>query len=133
MKKAKILIVDDRPENLLTLESVLDNPDLVLIRANSGEEALTQTLDHDFALILMDVQMPGMDGLEATAEIRKLEAAGRKRTPVIALTAHAMEGDRERCLSAGMDAYLSKPIDSRKLFEKLRDLVEAAHAEEVAG
>ena len=104
-----------------------------VVAVDDGAVAVDAMKADSFDAVLMDVQMPGMDGLKATAEIRKLEAAGRKRTPVIALTAHAMEGDRERCLSAGMDAYLSKPIDSRKLFETLRDLVEAAHAEEVAG
>ena len=92
MKTAKILIVDDRPENLLTLEGVLDKPDLTLIRANSGEEALAQTLDHDFALVLMDVQMPGMDGYE-TAELLR-GSTRTKNIPIIFVTAASAERER---------------------------------------
>jgi two-component system, sensor histidine kinase and response regulator len=70
--------------------------------------------------VLMDLQMPGMDGFEATAAIRQQEQGNR--LPIIALTAHAMKGDRERCLRAGMDGYLSKPIRAEKLYQVLRDL-----------
>ena len=75
-----------------------------------GQEAIYLAEQNRYDVILMDVQMPGMDGLEATAAIRKREDGGR-RVPIIAMTAHAMEGDRERCLAHGMDGYLSKPIE----------------------
>jgi len=112
-EKANILIVDDRPENLLALESLLESPSLNIIKANSGNEALGLVLEHDFALILLDVQMPEMDGFEATHVIRGGERSAR--VPIIAMTANAMQGDRERCLAAGMDDYLSKPISVEAL------------------
>jgi CheY-like chemotaxis protein len=74
---------------------------------------------HAFDLVLMDVQMPDMDGLEATAAIRKKEEGGSTHLPIIAMTAHAMKGDRERCLAAGMDDYLSKPAHPRDLLNLL--------------
>ena len=76
-----------------------------------------------FDLILMDVQMPNMNGLEATAAIRKLEQSSDRHTPILALTAHAMDGDRERCIEAGMDDYLSKPIHSKDLLAKIHTLI----------
>jgi CheY-like chemotaxis protein len=74
-------------------------------------------------LILMDVQMPNLGGLEAATEIRKIEAStGTRRIPILALTAHAMPGDRERCLEAGMDDYISKPLRSKDLLAKIASL-----------
>jgi len=71
----------------------------------------------------MDVQMPNMNGLEATASIRKLEKTSDRHTPILALTAHALEGDRERCIDAGMDDYLSKPIHTKDLLAKINTLI----------
>jgi CheY-like chemotaxis protein len=76
-----------------------------------------------FDLVLMDVQMPGMDGFQATAIIRSRELALGRHTPIMAMTAHAMKGDRQRCLQAGMDGYVSKPIKIAELFEEIDNVV----------
>ncbi|MBU4054931.1 MAG: response regulator [Proteobacteria bacterium] len=116
-----ILIVDDVPQNLLVLEKYLHSPDITIIKAASGNQALGHVLEYDFALILMDVQMPEMDGLEATRQIRKKKSGIRNgKIPVIAMTAHALAGDREKCLRAGMNDYLSKPISPATLAETLK-------------
>lgn len=110
MKKAKILIVDDRPENLLTLESLLYAPDILPIRANSGEEALAATLDHDFALVLLDVNMPGMSGYEVAELMR-----GNSKTqhiPIIFVTAALKESDHIfKGYDSGAVDYLLKPLE----------------------
>ena len=87
--------------------------------ANNGREAVERVGREDFDLALMDVQMPAMDGLQATAAIRKLEDPKKAGLPIVAMTAHAGKGDRERCLAAGMDGYLSKPINARELIETI--------------
>jgi two-component system, sensor histidine kinase and response regulator len=89
--------------------------------ASDGRQALAAIERESFDVVLMDVQMPEMDGFEATAAIRAQEQDTGKRLPIIAMTAHAMAGDRERCLAAGMDGYLSKPLDRQKLDEVLAE------------
>jgi CheY-like chemotaxis protein len=90
--------------------------------ANNGKEALGRAQAEEFDVILMDVQMPEMDGLEATAAIRDAEAGTGKHVPIVAMTAHAMKGDREKCLSAGMDGYLSKPIRIDELKQAMSEI-----------
>jgi CheY-like chemotaxis protein/HPt (histidine-containing phosphotransfer) domain-containing protein len=90
--------------------------------ANNGREALAALNRETFDLVLMDVQMPEMDGFEATGAIRLREAGTGRHVPIIALTAHAMKGDRERCLAAGMDDYLTKPIRTPELHQALARL-----------
>jgi CheY-like chemotaxis protein len=87
--------------------------------ANHGREAVAAWESQDYDLVLMDVQMPEMDGYETTAEIRARERDSGRHVPIIAMTAHAMKGDRERCLEAGMDAYVSKPIRAQQVFEAI--------------
>jgi diguanylate cyclase (GGDEF)-like protein len=118
MNDVKVMIVDDRPENLLALEELLDWPDLAVIRALSGNAALALTLDHNFALILLDVQMPGMDGFE-TAELLR----GNVRTRSIPIIFVSAENREQRHVFKGYDAgavdYLVKPLDPRLLKNKV--------------
>jgi two-component system sensor histidine kinase/response regulator len=90
--------------------------------ASHGREALAKLASEDFDLVLMDVQMPEMDGFEATAAIRQAEKASGRRLPIVAMTAHAMTGYRERCLAAGMDGYITKPIQAQEMFEVIDNL-----------
>ncbi|THB73704.1 MAG: diguanylate cyclase [Desulfobacteraceae bacterium] len=118
MIKATILIVDDRPENLLTLEQVLESPELEIIRANSGHEALEKTFDHEFALILLDVQMPDMDGYETAEYLRNNSKT--KNIPIIFLTAAQKESHH---IFKGYDAggvdYILKPFEPVVLKSKV--------------
>ncbi|MEA1969291.1 MAG: diguanylate cyclase [Thermodesulfobacteriota bacterium] len=123
MKKISILIVDDRPENLLALEQVLESPDLNIVQAESGSKALEQTLDHEFALILLDVQMPVMDGYETAALLR-----GNKKTkniPIIFVTAaHKEESHVFRGYGSGAVDYLFKPLETNVLKSKVTIFLE---------
>lgn len=115
-----VLIAEDHPINQQVLQLYLAELGIPYDTANNGQEALDAVLSTEYALVLMDCQMPEMDGFAATAAIRKRETRAGRRTPIIAVTAHAMEGDRERCIAAGMDDYLSKPIKPshlRKIIE----------------
>ena len=85
--------------------------------ATNGEEALTAFKSRPYDLIFMDCQMPTMDGYTATREIRKLESNSKRKIPIVAMTAHTMKGDQEKCIDAGMDGYLSKPIRLERLEE----------------
>jgi CheY-like chemotaxis protein len=106
----RILLAEDNPVNQTLATRILERLGHKVQVVNNGKEALAQAQAEEFDVILMDVQMPEMDGLEATAAIRNAEAGTGKHVPIVAMTAHAMKGDREKCLSAGMDEYLSKPI-----------------------
>jgi signal transduction histidine kinase/ActR/RegA family two-component response regulator len=121
-KRLRILLVEDNPINQKVVTLLLSKRGHRVILSENGQEAvqLLARAPGSFDLVLMDLQMPGMDGFEATAAIRQQEQGSR--LPIIALTAHAMKGDRERCLRAGMDGYLSKPIRAEKLYQVLRDL-----------
>jgi CheY-like chemotaxis protein len=116
----RILLAEDNAVNQRLASRLLEKRGHSVVVAGNGREALEALEKHHFDLVFMDVQMPVMDGFEATAAIRKKEGAGGIRLPVVALTAHAMKGDREKCLAGGMDGYLSKPIRSQELDEVLR-------------
>jgi PAS domain S-box-containing protein len=115
---AQVLLVEDNEINQEVARELLKGFGLPVTVAANGEEALRAVKEKDFEAVLMDVQMPLMDGYTATRRIRNLKSEIRK-VPIIAMTAHAMTGDRERCLEAGMNDYVSKPIDPEKLFSAL--------------
>src|SRR5262249_26548713 len=108
-----ILLAEDNKVNQTLAVRLLKKWGHTVTIAENGQEAVETLENGEFDLILMDVQMPKMDGLEATATIRMKERTSGARIPIIALTAHALNGDRERCIEAGMDGYVSKPL-SRK-------------------
>jgi two-component system sensor histidine kinase/response regulator len=108
--RLRILLAEDNPVNQHLARKILEKEGHTVLLARNGLQALTQAQAATFDVILMDVQMPEMDGLAATAAIRQHEAASGTFVPIIALTAHAMKGDRERCLAAGMNGYVSKPV-----------------------
>ena len=122
---ARVLVVEDNPTNQKVIALQLQRAHCTIRLAQNGLEAVTAAMVDDFDLILMDCQMPIMDGFEATARIRE---SGRPRVPIIALTANAMDGERERCLAAGMDDYLSKPVRAEVLFSKLEHWLGAREA-----
>ena len=109
----KILIVEDNPRNMRLIKMVLGNKGYSLLEATDGEEALAVAMWGRPDLIIMDIQLPKMDGLEATRRLR--QTPGFSQVPIIALTASAMEGDREKIIEAGCDVYVSKPIDTHQL------------------
>ncbi len=122
-EKINVLIVDDRPENLLAIESVLDGADLNLVRANSGNEALTRLFEFEFALVLLDVQMPEMDGFETAEMMRSIEKT--RQIPIIFVTAISKEKKYVfRGYHAGAVDYLFKPIDSEILKAKVSVFLE---------
>jgi two-component system, sensor histidine kinase len=110
----KILVAEDNEVNQLVIKTMLTKMCHDVTIVNNGLEALNQIQNNVYHLVLMDMQMPVMDGLEATKQVRKLNGDVR-RVPIIALTANAMQGDREKCLEAGMNGYLSKPINKEEL------------------
>jgi two-component system, sensor histidine kinase and response regulator len=114
-----ILVTDDNPINQQLVARALEKYWHTVTIASSGGEALVACARETFDLILMDVQMPGMNGYETTQAIRRQEQGTSRHTPIIALTAHAMRGDRETCLQAGMDDYLGKPVHMKDLLEVL--------------
>lgn len=115
----RVLLAEDNKTNQLLMTTLLKKLGYSTDIARNGAEALKMLEANKYDLILMDVQMPEMDGFEATGEIRRLESGTGKHIPIIALTANAMSGDREQCLSASMDDYLSKPVNSRDLHKVL--------------
>ncbi|HEV3143569.1 MAG TPA: response regulator, partial [Gemmataceae bacterium] len=120
-RQLRILLAEDNAINQKLALRLLQKQGHTVAIANDGKEALARLETEAFDLILMDVQMPGMDGLEATALIRSREKGTGRHVPIIAMTAYAMKGDREACLESGMDSYVTKPIRSEELYAAIRE------------
>ncbi len=116
----RILLAEDNAVNRTVAQRMLQGDGHRVVAVSNGREALAAWEREAFDVVLMDVQMPVMDGFEATAEIRARERSGGGRTAILAMTAHAMSGDRERCLAAGMDGYVAKPVHKAELTEAIR-------------
>jgi CheY-like chemotaxis protein len=127
----KILVAEDTPFNQTFILRLLEKNNFHPILVENGRQAVEAFDPELFDVVLMDVQMPEMDGFEATREIRNKEARSGGHIPIIAMTAYATEGDRERCLEAGMDSYVSKPISAPKLFKAMEALVPSPPEEEL--
>jgi len=123
VRGAQVLLVEDNEINQDVARELLEKPGLVVTVASNGKEAVQAVEQRDFDIVLMDVQMPEMDGLEATRVIRKLGKPGISDLPIVAMTAHAMAGDREKSLDAGMNDHLTKPIDPSELFRTLLEWI----------
>ncbi|HEX4824120.1 MAG TPA: response regulator [Candidatus Polarisedimenticolaceae bacterium] len=122
----RILVAEDNPLNQRVARHILEKRGHTVVIARNGREAidaLAPGAAPGFNLVLMDVQMPELDGFAATAAIRQREAGAKTRIPILAMTAHAMEGDRERCLAAGMDGYVTKPVEADRLLEAVEGAV----------
>ena len=120
-----ILLAEDNPVNQRLAAKLLQKRGHSVVVAANGAEAVAAFERQAFDLVLMDVQMPEMNGFEATAEIRSRERLTGAHIPIVALTAHAMNGDRERCLEAGMDGYLAKPVNPADLYAAIEGAVVA--------
>ncbi|MGO9271372.1 MAG: response regulator [Terriglobia bacterium] len=127
-RRLHILLAEDNSVNQKLASRLLEKQGHDVVTVGNGREALEQLQKVTFDLVLMDVQMPVMDGLEATAAIRNRERSTGDHLPIIAMTAHAMQGDRDRCLAAGMDDYVSKPIDVKQLFTVVQNVLTASDA-----
>jgi signal transduction histidine kinase/ActR/RegA family two-component response regulator len=118
----QVLLAEDNRVNQMLAKRLLERWGYTVVLAETGAQAVAAHAKQKFDIILMDVQMPEMNGFEATAAIRSAERASKDRTPIVAMTANAMKGDRERCLAEGMDDYISKPIDRTILFDMIERL-----------
>lgn len=119
LRRRKVLVIDDDMRNIFALSSLLQERDLQVLHAENGRAGIELLIQHpDTDIVLMDIMMPEMDGYETTRTIREIQRF--KNLPVIALTARAMKGDREKCLQAGASDYIAKPVDLDHLFSVLR-------------
>jgi CheY-like chemotaxis protein len=118
-----VLLAEDNVVNQRLALRMLEKRGHVVLVVNNGRDAVDLASRYGFDLALMDVQMPEMDGLQATAAIRTAEQTTGAHLPIVAMTAHALQGDEQRCLAAGMDGYMSKPVDARTLFATIEQVI----------
>jgi two-component system sensor histidine kinase/response regulator len=124
-KSLSFLVAEDNAVNQRLITRLLEKRGHNVVLAQNGREAVKALEKQSFDVVLMDAQMPEMDGFQATALIRQKEKGSGKHLPIIALTAHAMQGDKERCLASGMDGYVSKPVKLEELFSVIENVVPA--------
>jgi two-component system, sensor histidine kinase and response regulator len=122
----RVLVAEDNIVNQRIIAALLARRGQATVVVANGREAIEAWRREPFAAIIMDVQMPEMDGFEATAVIRAAERGTGTHIPIIAMTAHAMSGDRERCLAGGMDDYVAKPISVKEVDRILAEVVQSA-------
>ena len=122
VRALRILVAEDNAVNQQLVTRILERRGHSVAVAVHGRQAVEAAAAARFDVVLMDVQMPEMDGFEATAAIRAHERVTGRRVPIVALTAHAMKGDEERCAQAGMDAYLAKPLDPKRLVQLTEEI-----------
>ena len=125
-----VLLAEDNPVNRRLATRLLEKRGHSVVAVHDGAQAVAKVRDERFDVVLMDLQMPELDGLEATRAIRDAESGSANRTPIIALTAHALRGDRERCLEAGMDAYLVKPVEASALYDAIETVAGSAGSDD---
>ncbi|MBW3538808.1 MAG: response regulator [Planctomycetes bacterium] len=123
-RRLHVLMAEDTPANQKVVEHILEKRGHQVQVAHNGREVLDLLYEQTFDVVLMDVQMPIVDGFQATAAIRGMTGESWCRIPIVAMTAHAMRGDRERCLAAGMDAYISKPVEAKRLIRTIERIAE---------
>jgi two-component system sensor histidine kinase/response regulator len=119
----RVLLAEDNAINRRLAIRILEKRGHTVLAVDDGVKALAALEQGHFDVVLMDVQMPSMDGIEATAAIRKKEGATGRHVPIVAMTAHAMSGDRQRLLMCGMDGYVSKPVHQEDLFEAIEEVL----------
>jgi signal transduction histidine kinase/DNA-binding response OmpR family regulator len=132
-RRLRVLVAEDNPVNQLVALRMLEKRGHAVTVAGDGEQALAAIDAEEFDVVLMDVQMPGKDGFEVTAVIRARERGTGDHLPIVALTAHAMQEDRQRCLDAGMDGYLTKPFNATQLYEIVDEIVAGRTGQAVKG
>ncbi len=128
-RSLKLLLTEDNPVNQMFAVAILEKRGHTVRIANNGQEALDMLAKEEFDAVLMDIQMPVMDGLEATRQIRAREKSTGRHIPIVAMTAHAMQRDKDECFQVGMDHYVSKPVRTEHLFEILEGIAPSMQAE----